>query len=568
MIRATDSFKYFTVWLLAFFLAVIGAHFWVVWLYGSALPYWDQWDEAVKLFKPWMEGHLTWADLTAPFNEHRIIPTYFLDMGLVRLNGRWDPILQMTVNAFIHAAFACGLAFCLWHFLGRRKAWLICGLLLPFFALPFAGENAIWGFNSMWYFQNVFGLAAIAGLGFSRAGSWPWWIGLGAAGLDLVTFALGTVAPVAIGGLIVLRAIRNRQVGAGNLISLGVCLLLAGIGAGLNVHTDGYSPLQAHSVGEFIAALVRQLDWPFYKFPAMACVIALPLVLLLVFYLRPNFQALRAAEFLLTLALWSVVQSALVAFGRANYGEIIPSSRYTEIFSVLLMASLFAFILLGDHWLQDQPNRFLGWLALLPLVYAGIIFLGLGQMSDIVVDNLLAPTRMMNLIAEERVATFLDTGNESALLERPTIRPDPKVALAVLRHPQMQAILPVGCVPPASARSVGWLATAARWLLPQAVTIMEVGLVLFVGLCGLGLARGTIDLAVKKPEGMLALLAGLAALGVVWSKHWSRRESVEYVMQQQLAESFKSAGALDRAAFHAHKADELKSGKLISKLPF
>jgi len=323
-------------------------------------------------------------------------------------------------------AYASGLAFGLWHFGGRRNGWLVCGLLLPFFAFPYAGECAVWGFDSMWYFPYVFALVAIAGLGFCRAGSRSWWIGLAAALLGLFTQSLGPVAPAAIGGLMVLRVIRNRKCGRDNLITLGACLLLVDIGAALDVREKDPNPLQAHSFAEFTTALIRQLDWPFYNLPGAACIIVLPPALLLVYYLRPGFQALRMAELLLTLALWSLLDSALVAFGRADYGEIIPSSRYTEIFGLLLIASLFATILLGEQWRQ---SRVLSWTGrLLPLVFAGIIFWGIARMSNLVVDNLLVPTRIMNLIAEERVATFMATGNESALLERPTIRPDPKVA--------------------------------------------------------------------------------------------------------------------------------------------
>src|SRR5450432_414382 len=118
--QTNDSFKSFAVWLLAVFLVALGAQLWVVWLYGSPLPFWDQWDEANSLFKPWVEGHLTWADVFAPASDHRIVLTHLLDLSLTWLNGRWDPLLQMTVNAFFHAAFACGLTFCLWHFLGRK----------------------------------------------------------------------------------------------------------------------------------------------------------------------------------------------------------------------------------------------------------------------------------------------------------------------------------------------------------------------------------------------------------------------------------------------------------------
>jgi len=557
MNQANNPPKNVVWWLLATFLTVIGAQFWLVWLYGSALPYWDQWDEALKLFQPWMEGRLTAATVAAPFNDHRIILTYLLDMSFIRLNGRWDPLLQMTVNAFMHAIFATGMTYSVWRFLGRRKAWLAGLFLLPFFTFPYAGENAIWAFNSQWYLLDNTGLAAIVGLGFCRPGSWWWWAGLAAAALGLLTMALGPFIPAAIGGMLVLRVIRDRRWGRESLISMGACLGLMGAGATLLVGPKGYNFLQAHTFAEFAAALCRHLQWPFYHAPEMACVILLPLALLLIYYFRPNFQAPRMAELLLSLALWSMLQSIVIAYGRANYGDLIPSSRYTEVFSTLLIASLFATVLLGEQWQRDHFPKWNG--LLLPLVYAVVIFWGLGRMSQIVVDNLLAPSRMMNLIAEERVVTFRATGNDQDLLERPTIRPRPEVALAVLRSSALQAILPVACISPAP--KAGWLTPAALWLLRHGTTILEAGLVWFAGLCGFGLVRGTMDLSIKQPVGIIALLAAVTALSAVWSKHSIQRESVEFGMQQQLADYFKSEGRLGRAAYHAQAANKLKPAK-------
>jgi len=598
MPRANGSSKYFACWLLTFVLTVLGAHLWLVWLYGSALPFWDQWGEARSFFKPWMEGHLTWLDVAANDGDHRIIPTHLLDLALIWLNGRWDPLLQMTVNAFLHTAYAGGLAFCLWHFGERPPGWLVCGLLLPFFTLPFAGENAIWGVNSLWYFINIFGLATVVGLGFFRAGSWPWWLGLAAALLGLVTMSLGPVAPMALAGLPVLRTIKQRRFGRKNLIALAVCLLLVAIGVAMGVRQGGYRPLQAHSVAEFTAALIRHLDWPFYQWRAMAGVIVLPLVVLLGCYLRPDFQAARAAELLLTLAFWSILQSAVLAFGRANYGDLIPASRYTEVFAILLIASLFATVLLGEHWQRDLPlNRSADipvrsrahddpmptkmfahlrppqradrnvrapmtrkgpWL---PVIYAGVIFWGLLQMSNLVVDNLLVPTRLRNLIAEERIATWMATGKDPDLLEQPTIGPDPQEALLVLRDPSLRPILPVACVSPAPTTAAGWLTTASRCLLRHGTDLTAAGLALFVGLCGFGLARGALELNVRQPEGLLALFAGLAVFGWVCSKHSWQRQPVECGLQQQLAGHFQASGNPTRAAFHAHQAEKLKPGK-------
>jgi hypothetical protein len=70
-----------------------------------------------------------------------------------------------------------------------------------------------------------------------------------------------------------------------------------------------------------------------------------------------------------------------------------------------------------------------------------------------------------------------------------------------------------------------------------------------------------MDLSVKKPEGIIALLAGLAALGFVWMDRSQQHEPVESAWQQQLADHFKADGNAARAAHHARKAEELKSAE-------
>ena len=551
-----DTFKHFAVWLAALFLVALGAHLWVVDLYGSPLPLWDQWYEADSLFRPWAEGHLTWGDVFSAHSEHRILVTRLLDLSVIWLNGRWEPLLQMTVNAFIHAAFACGLAFGLWVFLGRKNGWLTCFLLLPFFALPYGGENAIWGFNSLWYLVSVFALAALVGLGLAKAGSRWWWCGLAAAILSLFTIASGPLAPMAAGGLVLLRIIKQRQLEKEKLISLAVCVFFAVLGLSLRTTAEYDRPLQAQAFMEFAAALVRNLTWPFFDAPEMACLIALPLVVLLVLYLRPGFPATRAAEFLLGLALWGGLQAITIAYGRANYGEGIPASRYMDVFNVFVIASVFATVLLSQSWTSP---RFPGWAAvLLPLVFAAIILSGLCRISRIVVDYLLAPTRMSTLVAEERVQTFWATGEPRELLERPTVRPDPELVLRLVRNAKLQAILPAACLPPATPPVTGRFTAASQGLQRNATTILSCGLILFAGLCGYGLLRGTLGLTRGNPTGIIALLAVLAALGFVWSERSVHRNLIEYQMQRELAAHFKSVDNFKRAAIHEHKADALK----------
>jgi hypothetical protein len=551
-----DSFKHFSAWLAALFLVVLGAKLWVVQLYGSPLPLWDQWYEAELFFRPWVEGHLTWQAFFAAHNEHRILFTRLLDLGVIWLNGRWEPLLQMTVNAFVHAAFVCGLAFCLWDFLGRKSGGLICFLLAPFFALPYAGENTIWAFNSQQYFLSIFSLATLAGLGLGKPGSRRWWCGLAAAIMGLVTMASGLLAPMAVGGLTVLRAIKQRRMERGNLITLGACLVVMGLGAALSVTMEDDRPLRAHSLMEFTSALARNLAWPFFNAPEMVCLLSLPLAVLVALYFRPNFPVPRAAEFLLAFGLWGGLQSAGLAYGRANYGEVIPASRYMDVLNVFVIASLFTTVLLSQLWFRGQFSKWA--VTLLPLVFAGVIFFGLCRISQIVVENLLLPTRMMNLAAEERVETFMATGDAAGFLEKPTVRPDPKLVLHVLNNAKLQTIMPAVCLPPGSPQITGRFAPIAQWLLRNSMTTLSGGLVLFVSLCGYGLARGSMSLSRGNPAGIIILLAGLAALGFVWSKRSLQRESVEYALQRELAAYFKSVDNFKRAAIHEHKADVLK----------
>ena len=560
MNQTQDSSAGFAVWLAALVLTALGAQLWIVWLYGSPMPIWDQWVEATAIFKPWLAGHLTWSALVAPDNNHRILVTRLLDLGVIELNGRWDPLLQMTVNVFIHAIFVAVLAFFFWDFWGRKNGWLVCFLLMPFFILPYGGENAIWGMDSQWYFLDLFALIAVAGLGFAKPGSWRWWLGLGAAILGPFSMASGLLAPVAAGGVVLLRAIKRRRMNKETLAGLGVCLLLAGLGALLVAAPKSNGPLQAQSFGDFTASLAHNLAWPFPDATVMACVIALPLVLLLVLYLRPDFQEATLAELVLVLALWSAMQSVAIAFGRANSGlYLTPPSRYMDVCNVFVIASLFAAVLTGQVWGHKWLPAWDG--LLLPLIFAGVIIFGLCRISQRVVEDVLVVTREWNLIAQERAQTYLATGNPKELFDAPTIQPDPRQALRVLGDPTLRTILPVACFPPPAAPPPGRVSGAARWLLNHSIGIFSVGLVLYVGLCGYGLARGRPGLKVKMPAGIFALLAGLLALAFVWSNRSLQRKAVEYDLQQQIADYFKAANRPDRAAIHQQKADELKPNR-------
>jgi hypothetical protein len=334
-------------------------------------------------------------------------------------------------------------------------------------------------------------------------------------------------------------------------------LAVVGLSLAQGVSAEGDRPLRAHNLAEFSSALVRNLTWPFFDAPGMAGFIFLPLILLLALYFRRNFQESRAAELLLGLGLWSVLQSAALAYGRGNYGDIFPVSRYLDILNVFVIASLFASVLLAQFWLRGAFSKKFALLP--PLVFSAVIIFGLCRISQIVVDDLLISTRMMNLVAEERVETFMASGNERDLLEPPTIRPSPEVALKTLRNPKFQAILPAVCLPPADAHVTGRFAAVSQWLLRHSTGILYCGLGLFAGLIGCALIRSPLGLAWENLPAGVAFLAMLSALCFVWSKAPVKRETIERDLDYKLAAYFKSVDNLKRAAIFEHKAGLLKN---------
>src|SRR5476649_1835570 len=89
---------------------VVGARWAVVYGCASDLPTWDQWDaEWQHLLAPWLEHRFTLAELFRPQNEHRVVLTKLLNLGLTLANGQWDQRLECAVNTLLPALVAAGL---------------------------------------------------------------------------------------------------------------------------------------------------------------------------------------------------------------------------------------------------------------------------------------------------------------------------------------------------------------------------------------------------------------------------------------------------------------------------
>ncbi|HEY8993175.1 MAG TPA: hypothetical protein VIM71_00700, partial [Lacunisphaera sp.] len=186
---------------------VAAAQLWLVAVAGTDIPFQDQWDaEGRTLYPAMRDGTASAAGLFTPHNEHRIVWTQGLNRTLFALNGQWDPLVQLTVGALLHAAIAGLLAATLAAGAVGRVRWLV-GLAVTLFNLPLAGwHNALWGFQTQVYFAVLFSAAAIALLTAPRVGTGRAMAGWLATGAALLAMGPGMLVPVALAGWLVLRA--------------------------------------------------------------------------------------------------------------------------------------------------------------------------------------------------------------------------------------------------------------------------------------------------------------------------------------------------------------------------
>ena len=185
--------------LIAAFLVILGARLWLIRTFGSATPFWDQWDgEAAELYKPYLEGNLRLTSLFSLHNEHRIFFTRILALALLKVNGSWDPILQMVVNAGLYSISAAALLLLLWPPLEQPKRLFLAIFVSGIFAVPFGWENALAGFQSQFFLLLLFTYGAIFCFHGQAAFSARWWLGVGLSVSSFFCMASGALTPLAV----------------------------------------------------------------------------------------------------------------------------------------------------------------------------------------------------------------------------------------------------------------------------------------------------------------------------------------------------------------------------------
>jgi hypothetical protein len=133
---------------------------WVVAQYAVPVPYWDQW-EFVPLLEKTYHGQLTFHDLWAQHNEHRILFPKIIMLALARLTG-WNIRCELAVNIILALAIFAVFVHQV-KITGRKLGiaglhWAIPAISLIVFSVS-QYQNWLWG----WQLQMLLNLLAVVG---------------------------------------------------------------------------------------------------------------------------------------------------------------------------------------------------------------------------------------------------------------------------------------------------------------------------------------------------------------------------------------------------------------------
>lgn len=410
---------------------VFGSRLTIVSAFGSPVPILDQWDaEGAALYSPYLNGTLTFANLFASHNGHRIVITRVIALGHLELAGEWNTRLEMVFSAVVLAAVITWLAALLLPLVAPHRRLLLASFIALEFAFPIDFENTLWGFQSQVYLSLLFGVAALVAFAAASAFSPRWFGGLAAGVLAYFAFATGVATLPAAAVLVGLQLATRARRRCGREIA-GV-VVIAIVAAALTLWGAG-STTPMSTPGTFVLGLGI--------FTALTIAGAIPIVLYCRHLLAQRPGVSDHVWVILGISGWVAIQLVLFAYGRGS--AVAP--RYLDVVLLVYPMAFVAVFALSDNarTTETGPRPRRG--AMLWALAAVTFFAIAGGLSVLACSY-------WSRAADQEIAdvrAYLVTGNVNQLQERggpnhgvSLVHPYPARQAAVLGDPEVRAILP------------------------------------------------------------------------------------------------------------------------------
>lgn len=423
----------------SFAAILFGMKLWLIGSFGNATPYWDQWDaEAANLYKPFLEGTIGWSDLLAPHNEHRIFSTRLLALALLTVNGIWNPLLQMVVNAVLHIVTLCfGIAL-MTRVIGHHHLLSLLVFSLILFGVPYAWENTLAGFQAQFYFVLLFSFSCLWLTVTHPPLSARWWCGVVCAMFAFLSLASGIFALAAaaiIGFVFYVMGLRQTR---RQLLAMGILAGLFMLGTVLTPSLEYHASLKAASFPQFRDALMAVLSWPISPSFFSSLIRNLPAFVFVGVMLWKRPPAHDRKWFLLALVVWIFGQAASIAYGRA-VGNL--SSRYLDLFAIGILVNFACLISIT----QGHIGKWHGSTITCVSVWVVTVLISLGMYANKHNPNDLSAKRDNGIAQEINTRTYLATGDFKHLKDKPLLHvpyPNSERLALILNSSSIRTILP------------------------------------------------------------------------------------------------------------------------------
>ncbi|MDB4385145.1 hypothetical protein N9023_02605 [Opitutaceae bacterium] len=421
------------------FLFVVGAKLWVINEAGSSLPYQDQIDaEGESVIRPWLEDRLEWREFFSPHNEHRIVFTKLIALGVVAANGQWDAYIQVIINAIIHTALLLVVLNWLYRNIEGWKVHILGLVAILLWTTPFDWENTLQGFQSQVYLVLTFSVLQLIWVLGAKRFDLRWWAGQLCGLLALGSMAGGSIASAAILAVLLIRTRTAAEHSRFHVITAALSALWLCFGLLTRTSVPGHEILRAENLSDVVSSLQLVSTWPLPKDFPFGFLFALPALGLALHYLKRK----NISEFdrvWIGIVVWTVFTALATAVFRGQNSPLI--SRYLSGYSVLVIVQGIAFLkILGHRWSGAGIT-----------VWGTVVVVALVTSFNDLREKKLDPITLRMEQTESVVREYLGSKNPTVLTSaNPRSIPYPS-ALALheyWKHESIRSVMPAAVRPP------------------------------------------------------------------------------------------------------------------------
>jgi hypothetical protein len=420
---------------------VLGSRLYLSEGYVSWAPYLDQIAaDFTGLLLPLAHGALTWRDVVAANNEHRVILTRLTSLAEVYVNGQWDNRILVVAIFLLQSAIASWICTLSWVFLGWIRGTIVCfAALLPMF-LVCDWENMVSGFQTQFMYMVLGSLVAFSLINGRRETSFDRIGSLLIALLVLGTMASGLLTAITLAAASLFFSVISRRGWRSAVFFVLSALTVAAFGWFTRHETPHTPDLYAQDFATWRSAFAAYGAWPLMPNLLGFVLLWLPSIWLLIRTIRRR-EVPPFVSFVLALGFWVLLQAAALAWSRAGLRGLV-SARYTEVLALAFVANAAAGVLLLPSAKSTIRSRVIAY-GCLSIWIAGIGFAECWRSHELY-RPYLEVFRNQTIEHEQRLGSFMRTGNQGIItsVQFPRIPGGASEIIGSLSDPNVQPLLP------------------------------------------------------------------------------------------------------------------------------